>query len=404
MYKIDNESIEKKILNSNFFKDEEANTNMKESLIKMIKELCDYTYKVNDKLVDSALKEDNGIHVNDISVAILSNGDKKTYESVGLFNMAVEDERRIFIDDEYESIRLINGDNTSAKKKFKGKYEQEGKIVYFDYELKFERTFLELQELLFRYTEQYKIFNPMIFSPYSHKAFYVIFDSELKKKGLKLDFCFLENGIKAIQNKNLFWNIKKDIIQNRIYDGKIPYGESTKYLYRFEKTKKGKYVFPYPLNNQTIIYDIETEENGINIVTNKEMDDFVLLEYYEVDSDSNIVREKIRSKELFNNKLQYTGVPTRRIVSEGDIEHAIVPFRDWNGLKCKISRGDKGTTITRYSARYRADRKGKSMFSKIARKYITFSKAENKFLDDYANYVIMFLEYNYPEIEWVGEK
>ena len=194
MYRIDNESIEKKILDSRFIMDEEANRNMKEALIKLVKELCDYTTQVNQNLVDGVLKKDNSIYINDIIVALIPNGDDKTYESVGLFKMTDENNRRIFIDDEYENIRLINGD-FSSKKRFKGKYIKGGTIEYFDYELKFDRTFLEQQELLYKYSEQYNIYNPIIFSPYSHKSFYVVYDNEIAKENVELDFCFDENCI-----------------------------------------------------------------------------------------------------------------------------------------------------------------------------------------------------------------
>ena len=200
----------------------------------------------------------------------------------------------------------------------------------------------------------------------------------------------------------VFWNIKKDVVRNKTYDAKIPYGDKTRFLYSFSKTKKGKYVFPYPFNEQTIIYDIEIEDRGVNIVTNKEIDDFVIIEYFDVDSSSSNVKAAISSKVLFNNKKKYTGT-IHRIISEGDVEHAITPFREWNGLNCIITR-EKNHKVMRYSARYRVDRKDKFMFSPISTKYIEFSKKDDKFLDDYANYVIEFLEYYYPEIEWVGEK
>lgn len=402
MYKINYESIEEKISESNFVVDKEANKNMKEALIKLVKELCEYTTQVNQNLVDGILKKDDSNDLNDIIVALIPNGADKTYESVGLFKMADKNDCRIFIDDEYKNIRLINGDTTS-KRIFKGKYVKDGALKYFDYELKFDRSFLEQQELLFKYSEQYNICNPMIFSPYSHKSFYLVFDSEIKKEDVELDFCFDENGIKAIQKKNLFWNIKKSTVENKTYDEKVPYGDKTKYLYRFEKTKKGKYVLPYPLHNQTIVYDVVIDENGVNIVTNKDMEDFILIEYYEVDSTSSNVKAMKSSGVLFSNEKKYSGWLTRRIVSAGDVEHAIAPFREWNGLSCRISE-EGSDKITRYSARYRADRKDKSMFSAINIKYIAFSKVDNRFLDDYANYVLEFLEYYYPEIEWVGEK
>ena len=79
------------------------------------------------------------------------------------------------------------------------------------------------------YAEMYSITNPVILSPYSHKSFLVVYDKEIEREDL--EFCFEENGIKAIEDSNLFWNLKREIILNRTYDSKIPYGADIRYKY-----------------------------------------------------------------------------------------------------------------------------------------------------------------------------
>lgn len=404
MYRIDSEGLEEKIREAKFSTDEEGNKNIRESLLSLVKELCKYTTQVNQTLVEGILERDDNSSIEDIVVALLSDADveEKNFEAVGLYKMVDANEKRIFINDEYENIRIINGD-ISGKKKYKGKYLKSGKVVEFEYELKFDNSFLKLQELLYKYAELYNICNPVILSPFSHKSFFVVYSNEIEKENVELDFCFEENGIKAIENKNLFWNIKKDSSLNKTYDAKVPYGTDTRYRYTFGKTKKGKYVLPYPVNNQTTIYDVIIGVNGVELVTNRDMDDFILLEYFDVDNDSSNVKAMISAGVLTSNKREYKGVITGRILSEGDVEHAIAPFREWKNLSCSIAQGNSNKII-RYSSRYRVDRKDKVMFSPISRKYICFSKTDGVFLTDYANYVIEYLEYYYPEIEWVGER
>ena len=402
MYTIDKESIEQKIFDSRFTLDEEVNRNIKEVFLNLVNEMCDCTNNVCKTLVESVSDRSLNNLINDIVVALIPICDEKNFEAIGLYKMVENNKKRIFIDDEYENIRVLAGD-LSSKKKYRGKYIKDGVIEYFEYELKFDRSFLEVQELLFKYTQYYSIDNPVIFSPYSHKSFYVIYDDSLDKNNNKLDFCFEENGIKAIEDKNLFWNIKIERIENKTYNAKIPYGSDTRYVYSFKKNKQGKYLFPYPVNNQSIIYDIKLNTDEIEIITSKEMEDFNLLEYYDVDYTSGDLKAMISSKVLFNNKREYKGIVATRIVSEGDVEHAIAPFRKWNELSCMIVN-EAEEKIIRYSSRYRVDRKDKSMFSKICTKFLRFTKKEQKFLTDYANYVMEYLEYYYPEIEWVGEK
>lgn len=403
MYSINNESLREKIEKCQFSSDEEENKNFREILLNLVSGLSRYTEQVNQTLVNGILKKNCDSNINDIVVALLPNDDDQTFESVGLYKMTDKEEERIFINDEYENIRVLNGD-TSGKKKFKGRFYKNGVSSEFEYELRFDRSFLKLQEMLYKFTELYTISNPVILSPYSHKSFRVVYDTEiLKEKNVELDFCFEENGIKAVKNKNLFWNFKREIVEKQTYDAKIPYGTNTRYHYSFNKTKKGKYVFPCPMNNQTIIYDVAVGDNGVELVTDRDMDDFILLEYFEVDMNSALVK-KIDSSGLLNsNKIDYKGTVTGRIVSEGDIEHALAPFSDWNNLKCCVISEDN-KKIMRYSSRYRVDRKDRMMFSTICTRYIHFSKKDGLFLTDYANYVMEYLEYYYPEIEWAGER
>ena len=403
MYEIDKESIERKITSTKFSENGETNKAVIDSLLALMKELCDYTQEVNETLVNNACVRNECYRIDDIYTALLVTGDDAEYEAVGLYRMEEYNPYRVFLDCEYDEIRNIVGD-LSRKKIYKGSYIKDGRITKFDYSFEFDNSFVKAQERMFSYAEQYCVKNPVVFSPYSHKAFLVKFDESIKKEDVELDFCFEDNNIPVIDGEIcLYWNIRQSMETDKTYDAKEPYGDKTKYVYSFKKTKKGIYLLPLPVNNQTKIYEIRFVENGVEIVTDHDIEDFLVFEYNELDLNSRVVKERQSKKMLFVNRVEEKIQNRRRILSEGDIERAIGCFREWQDICCDRSNGEGRKHVIRYSKKYIADRKDKTMFNSIRREYVYFKKTNNRFLTDYANYILEYLEYYYPEIEWAGE-
>jgi len=402
MNEIDKESIEKKITSSVFSDNDEDNKTIKNSLLAIIRELCDYTNDVNHTIVNNAHVQQENCHINDIFTALLPFGDDTEYEAVGLYRMAEYYPFRVFLDCEYDEIRSVVGDLTQ-KKLYKGYYLKDGKQVTFEYSFEFDNTFIKLQECLFKYAEYYNVKNPLILSPYSHKSFWLVFDEGLKNEDFYLDFCFEDNHIPVLgMNYCLYWNIKQSTENEKTYDAKVPYGDITKFVFAFNKTKKGNYILPVPENNQAIVYDVRFGERGVELITNHDIEDFIILEYIDLDLNSRIVKERQSKNLLFSNEIFDKLQAHRRLLSEGDIERAIGCFMEWQDIHCERSNG-KGERILRYSKKYRADRKNKNMFNTICREYISMVKKDQRFLTDFANYILEYLEYYYPEIEWAGE-
>lgn len=403
MYEINFQSIEKKITSSAFSGNEDDNRAIKDSLLVLMKELCEYTYDVNRQLIFESGRCEDSNHIDVIYTTILPLDEELECESVGLYRMAENDATRVFLDCEYDEIRYIVGDLTE-KKYYKGKYIKDGIEASFDYYLEFDRAFLVEHEKIFDYAEQYNVMNPIILSPYSHKSFFVKYDNDLNRDDIKLDFCFADNNIPVIQGDwCLYWNIRKSFETEKTYDAKEPYGDKTKYIFRFGKTKKGKYLLPLPNNNQTCIYDISFNEKGVDIIIDRDIEDFTVFEYFNLDMTSRIVKERQSKGMLFDNQVIGETKKHRRILSEGDIERAIGCFREWQEIHCYRTQGT-GKHIVRYSKKYRADRKDKNLFNTSRREHICFKNNNRKFLNDYANFILEYLEYYYPEIEWAGEE
>lgn len=402
MYEIDKNGIERIITNSVFSGDERDNKAIKEALLATMRELCDYSHSVNQSLIEKSLDQNSEYRINDIYTVLLPICDDAEYEAVGLYRMAEPDDNRVFLDCEYDEIKQIVGD-LAEKKSYKGRYIKDGKLLSFDYTLEFDGCFLSLQEELYDYAEHYSVKNPIMFSPYSHKSFQLGFDKSLLKDGIKLDFGFRDNHLPVLEGYGLYWNIKRVLEEGKTYDGKMPYADSTKYVFVFPKTKNGDFILPLPLNNQARIYDIQFKEKCVEVTTNHDIESFVELQYIELDLNSRIVKESQSKGWLFSNDISDGIWRVRRLLSEGDIERAIACFREWHDVCCERSSGD-GRHIARYSKKYRSDRKNKNMFNTIRREHIRIAKTSKRFLTDYANYILEYLEYYYPEIEWAGEE
>lgn len=403
MNEIDINNIEKKITNSVFSEKEQENKAIKESLLAIMRELCDYSRAVNQRLVENSLCQNTVYRINDIYTVLLPVGDEAEYEAVGLYKMAEASGQRVFLDCEYDKIKQIVGD-LAEKRIYKGHYIQDGKLLPFEYSLDFDDSFLRLQEELYDFAEHYSIKNPIVFSPYSHKSFWLRFDTSLLTDDIKLDFCFEDNHIPVIEGIYcLYWNIHQGLEQEKTYDGKLPYGDSTKYVFTFPKSKRGNTPLPLPLNNQARVYDIRFVDKGVEIITDHDIDSFVVLQYADLDFNSRVIKERQSKRLLFSNAVTDGIWRLRRLLSDGDIERAIACFREWHDVSCERSNGE-GRPIIRYSKKYRTDRKNKNMFDIIRREHIYIRKTNKKFLTDYANYILEYLEYYYPEIEWAGEE
>lgn len=404
MYNLDKDKIKSIIENSQFSRDSDKNKQIRDAFLNCFMELCDYSINTNNLIYNNSITPNNSGFLPNISVVLMDrNEGDEIGSNIGLSRM-VEANNVFFLNTDHNSIKELVGDN-GEKKKYKGQYIKQNKVIPFEYSLRFNRNYVERQELLYKYAQHYNIINPVVLSPYSFKSFDVVFDRNIAEE--QLDFLYQKNGLDVIEDKDLFWNISVQE-QNKTYNAKIPYGDSTRYKFEFKKSKKGNWLLPLTKNNQTKIYDIEFCDDCIYMTTDHDVDDFFLLELLEIDENSSVIKALISDHMLFSNKNEYKGIENRRLLSEADLEHALSPFRELSlfreyGIKCSMSKGN-GKIVKRYSQKYKPNRHDRKLFNTISREYVSFAtESETLFLLDYINYVLEYLEYYYPEIEWVGE-
>ena len=105
---------------------------------------------------------------------------------------------------------------------------------------------------------------------------------------------------------------------------------------------------------------------------------------------------------LYSNFTDKNCLAAKRILSQCDIEYAIYPFRDYQGIQCEITQ-KLNEICKRYSYKYRPSPSRQMSSRKLRRVMLKFTFERNEqFKHDYINYVLDYLDYYYPEIEWVG--
>ena len=172
MYNIDKEKLKMIIENSCFSLDEEKNKQIRRAFLAFFSELTDYSKSINDTILcQSIFRSDDGF-LPEICVTLMNgNEGEKTGNSMGLSRM-IEVGNRVFIDDEFENIKVLIGDSGEPRK-YEGQYIKDGQCYSFQYYLKFDRSYVERQELLYKYALFYNMLNPVLYSPYSRLPCYL---------------------------------------------------------------------------------------------------------------------------------------------------------------------------------------------------------------------------------------
>ena len=425
MYEINKKELHQCIDKLKYSEQDKINYEIQQSFKSLFDELCQYSEDVNKSIIDKCVSNDSSHMIGAVYVSLVDKNDEmklKQYKNAGMSPMADIDEpandfhlppisesqylyRRIFVNAEYDKLKNFQNDAAELRK-YTGKYSTNGAEHTFTYHLVFDRTFVEKHELLYQYASYFDFVNPVVFSPYSYKSFLVVYPKSLADENL--DFCFSKNGIDVIaDNYEMYWNFMIRETEVITYDTKIPYGDDVKYTYVFEKNRHGHYCLPLPIDKDVLIYDIRVNCDSVEISISSGTCCFRVLEYASI--DKSFFDEDVKVRKVFCNSLDetFSGFRNKRIISDADIEHAIAPYRrNETWLNAEISNGcEHEHIVKRYSAQFRPDLKGKRIFKKTDTVHLKFnSKSALNFADDYINYVLQYLEWFYPEIEWAGEK
>lgn len=389
-----------------FPENKEGDGQFKNILKKSIAELSQHCENVIGSLEDKILAQQANstkILIPEIALALIT--DKKLLKSNNVLTaLSTQQEKILFLDADYDEVRSFLGD-IDNERYFTGKYFFEGKQHDFKYKLSFYNDFLSFQKILLKAASIYNIANPILFAPFLRKSFSVIILNSIPEDAEDVNYMFQENNIPVIEEAVLASNLQKSSTKLLQADAKTPYNGTVRFIFRFEKSKTGYYKLALPKNNQTLIYDINFTDEALELTINKELEEFLIIEYRQVNWDDVEMKRLLNANRMFCNYVEISPLQNKRIISQSDIYFAVSPFKNFHGVQCEVVN-ELNNVCVRYSSKYCVkppeNRRGK-IFRQVKLKF-SFNDVQNhpRFIIDYINFVIMYLEYFYPEIEWIG--
>lgn len=399
------------VKNNSTSESKELNSTIKKFFKNIAKELYCYNkqqYEYIENKILSLTKQDIPI----VYIA-LSNEKKGNYET--FFPILNEGKKpfspsgclnNIFIDEDYDSLKDSIGDFTEEKK-FIGIYKYNGIEKEFSYRLKFDDSYLIAQKLLFELSSVYKNDTPVLYNPFASKYFEIISLDDLPEKLKKEDinFEFEKNNLNVIENAQLYWNIEisGDKSKSLNFDKEVIYDNQKKFEYKIPKKHKDK-EFVLPLSNEAIIYDYNFSDSYLNIVLNLDVSAFRKFRFHEVDKNTVEFKELYNANKIFSNDF-VSPLKKVRLLTDSDIEYAIRPFKNFLNYSCEISFEEPEKKVLRYTNKLLKIYKN-NYIHPLKTIYLVFKENTNsykiKYVCDYINFVITYLRYFYPEIDWIG--
>lgn len=264
------------------------------------------------------------------------------------------------------------------------------------------------EEVLERTARQYRVEQPVLFSPLSRRAVHVKVDFWGKEvfgvDDINLDFRLDENELSDILQggKTLVWNIEikeqhemplpKENIEKEI----IPLFDNTYQLYEFS-TDKNEYIFV-----EAQASDVKRYGNSVYLGLGEQQNldtvrywKLVLHEY--ADGFWNGVKDK------FCNFFATDRIYKERVRTEADINYVMGRFMNDVAEYKGISRtlGDRHA-VRIYESREAYHYSKDKIFRSSAVCYVKFKKSDSWLFEDYVSYIMAYMNFFYPEFYWVG--
>ena len=381
---------------------ENEHNSIQKNLKNTIKNLCLYNEKMIKEISEKVMEEPKKLYMGEIVNGLISESKQEEYpELFSELELDSEMEYPVFIDEDYEKVREIIGDTSEEDVLYEGSYIYKGEQHKFKYKIKFNNEFIKKENIIKKLDIYYDLNNSVVFSPFGRKAVNVVLMEDIPED-VHLDYQFKLNGLNIVKDKILAWNLNITETDYKICNGKVPYGDEIKYHFIIEKSPNDNWYYILPENNQTLVYDVKFTENGTEIWTDHEIERFQLIEWNNVDRDRLEIKNLLLENNLFFNYIEKTNFICNKIRTLGDVQYAIRPFRKNMDIICGISDG-KGIPFLRYSIKYRNDMQ--IGMRTLRESFLKFEFLQQfKYKNDYVNYVLSYLEYYYPEIEWIGER
>ena len=416
-YEVDAEI--KKII-SRLFPQDGADRQMYEKIFSALAEHQENFLNELEKRIDDESKTQDFEKDFEVALKLVKRGDsesKRNFFEIDLNSSFIfadgeglSSDKSFFILESYGDIK-----NFCKPGKFLGQVvTADGTTKNFQYSLQRHERFVQHEKILSEVATLYKIRRPVIFSPYARKAVDIkIFGCKIsdfencRNVNLKLD----ENSLrgKLLTDFELCWNVKIENQETR-RGGELQEDEHYisadgilirhEYFHTFDKNEK---IFVLPSQHCDDWKIISGDERKIilryhSVLTERSCK---IISFNEVENISGEIFTNDFPKK--NNKL--------RLKTAGDVEKVLSCFNLTRmgkifpvGFEKFNAKNFNPIEIYRREDRYFTQAEN-HLLEKIRNKpvcLIKFSGEKTIFKTDYKNYVIYYLEQNYPEFSWAG--
>lgn len=341
-----------------------------------------------------------------------------------------------FLDCPYEEAAALCANERANDYPYEGRINVPGKETSFRYRLAPYLRFIERERELFDMADLYGIAKPVLFSPYARRAVSIQISREdsalvdlLQDAGIA-PYRFEENNLadKIKSDTVLMWNIQRKALSLPPYhleEGKdrsffAPYGDCSIYRYEFSDVKDRAFICPVRTEQKHLISAVkDTENKRITLITKKELsEDCISMRIVGNVESFEKYRAEDWGRTLFSNmdgERRAFVFPKERLRTQGDLERVLYALQmPAYGLSCAFVKNvcpapkKDQNIIRRYAEQFAYGvtdvHREQQLYGRrrnLPYAYILFS-GDAAFLNDYANFVLSFLERRYPDFQWLG--
>lgn len=340
-----------------------------------------------------------------------------------------------FLDCSYAEANALCAAEFDTAFPYRGYIEMDGERMPFHYRLVRNLRYIERERQLWDMAHLYHIARPAIFSPYARRAVKIQLPQEEREiadhlreyPGDAAPFCFADNDLddKLLCDRHLLWNViteKKELPSYGGLEGDersyfAPYGDQEIYRYEFSNVKENEFICAAYEERAAVIAAEKDRENGrITLITKSRLQSECMSMRILPPAEDPAKYCGGWGKAAFANRDAHreSTFPKERLRTQGDLERVLyalsMPDHDF-----ACSFGEVSSTVKTYPKRIdRYSNEFQYGDADILREQLLYGKTrhlpycylrfsgEPKFLNDYAEFVLSFLEYRYPDVQWVG--
>ncbi len=274
--------------------------------------------------------------------------------------------------------------------------DKNGEEHQITYCLYFNPLVLEAEKELIKLSEQYCFKAPVLYSPLGRRMVDIYINKVELKEWTNVDLKLEANGLEKVlkTDHTLMWNVKAEVIETSRKIRK-PYKGQEKFYHQFDM-EEGAYLFCKEKVDEISLVDMRME-----IIAEEYIPEFKKISFQVVD-------EELIPQEFFSNKIKQHYLDKFKLRTKSDIRYVINIFENPQlnfELEDISMNPENKVKINRYTKQHSYYATNYAYFGAKNRGmvYLSFSgDVDNIYFEDYANYILANLSFEYPEHTWVG--